>query len=215
MVDDLYIVSLARAELATYIDDVAVHNPVIERRAADHCPDNPADDLNDESAAESPHPAQTPGPRRLPDVVIESEQGQPLSIRVEDADAGVLHLPPIYAQLAEAPGIDQRWRNVLRGHIDEGQALLDALARRRALLSEVVHRCFRAHAPFLLGTSDGFRPTSLSQLASALDIRPPVLRAVIANKQIAAPAGVIPLSLLLTDEDPTTPRGLPGDHLAE
>ncbi len=143
------------------------------------------------------HPAsrfQTiPSSTNIPDIIIEQiDSGYQVRINESPLPRFTLS-PPSFANLNR--------------HYTEGKWMEKVLARRREILTKIIHYLLVKHAGFFSGTTQNLASTSMQELAKELQLHESTVARAVKDKYVSCPRGIFALKYFFPHTSATAENG--------
>jgi DNA-directed RNA polymerase specialized sigma54-like protein len=199
----LAILQLSKRGLRERIEQELQESPVLDFVASD-APFGPVAD----PLAVLPLPIEAQSNRmgeELSDIIVEWLQEGELEVRVPDEALAHLVIDRRYFQMHEGPATAPLTREYLGRMIQRAQHLLEAVERRRAVLTQVGVAIFRQQQAFLERGPGHIHPVSVEQVALQIGAPTTTVWGAVKNKQVRTPHGVMSLDCFLVP--PPRPLG--------
>jgi DNA-directed RNA polymerase specialized sigma54-like protein len=177
------------------IEQELQENPVLELEASD-APFGPVAG----PLAILPLPIEAPSNRmgeELSDIIVEWLPEGELEVRVPDETLTHLVIDRRYFQMHEDPATAPPTREYLGRMIQRVQRLLEAVERRRAILTQVGVAIFRQQQAFLERGPGHIHPVSAEQVGHQIGAPTTTVWGAVKNKQVRTPDGVMSLDCFL------------------
>lgn len=142
-----------------------------------------------------------------PDVIVEyAETGGGLTVALSRGNAPKLTISADIADLAKtkAKRNGKAARDFARQHLEEANALIDAVRFRQHRLLEVARRIVERQSEFFQIGPQGLRVLRMSDLAEELSCDPSTISRTVADKYLQTPRGIFPLRYFFTGGTDTT-----------
>jgi RNA polymerase sigma-54 factor len=155
----------------------------------------------------TPYPTQAllPGPRfSMPDVEVRFPEGRAPEIVMLQGTSADLTLDPVLLTAARQTEGD----TALARYGTEAEALHRALAYRASALQRIVAWIVGFQIGFFRTGGRAMRPLTRDRLAQELDLHPTTVGRAVADKTLAHPGGVIPLSAFFTPKLGKNPQDM-------
>lgn len=173
------------AELAAYVEQQALENPALERKAP---PERP-------SVSQSAHSDRS----AMPDVRVEEIAGEYTISFINDY-CGTLGVSQKYLGVLgnrAASGADMR--EAVKQNVRSAIDLLRNIEHRRQTIHRVVEYIIRAQRDYLAKGADFIKPESFEEAASKLGMGVWTVRQVVERKWLETPQGIVELQRFFKD----------------
>ncbi len=149
------------------------------------------------------HPASrfqtTPSAMVTPDIIIQQmDSGYQVKINESPLPRFILS-PPSFANLNR--------------HYTEGKWMEKILARRREILTKIVHYVLEKHAGFFSGMTQNLEPLSMQEIAQELQLHESTVARAVKDKYVSCPRGIFSLRYFFPYTSATNEQGTPISHV--
>ena len=128
----------------------------------------------------------------VPDVIVDE------SIHISDEGIPEFTLSPSYESY-QAQGVDARY---LRRHVAEAKWLVRNLEKRGSTLKAITHLLFEKDPHYFLGASKRIPKTTVSEIASILEVNPSTVSRAINEKTLLSRNGLVPFKAFFSRSEP-------------
>lgn len=144
-----------------------------------------------------------PVPFLVPDLIATKDSsGKPCAIAY-DAVHPVIHTNPAYYEMGQHSS-DPAVKQFLRNAFQQAYSLRRALAHRIQTLETIASYIVDRQSRFCFDQHPRLLPLSVNEIAQDVGLHPSTVRRAMANKFIACPQGILPISGLLSEAIGTT-----------
>jgi RNA polymerase sigma-54 factor len=134
--------------------------------------------------------------RLIPDAILD-ENKEGYEVILNDWELPPITLNPKYKQMIKQKSVPEDAKEYLRGRLKAAQSLIDAVARRKETVKEVIEEIVRVQKDFLDKGMDNFKPMTLDRIAKRIGKHKSTVSRAVTGKYIQTPHFILELRYFL------------------
>lgn len=142
-----------------------------------------------------------------PDVFITYNENNGYQVRVNAEEVPQLRINPIYKNMLSRPNLKEEERVFIKEKLENALYFIKSIEQRGQTIKEITKYILERQKDFFSGNHLAIVPTTLKDVATAIDRNESTISRAINNKYVDTPRGLFPLKFFFSQAIATTENG--------